>query len=168
MKYSQVLKGAMVAFSLSAATVYGAQARRPAGESAAAPTVKVSLSAGGQTVTSTGAGRCTHAGTAAIYGVMSEMWMVNHQAEGRSTQLTLWRPMDGKEEMFSLSVSGAKDVSISTVRGGTVTGSGTVKFQAKDKGGTFAINAKAKTGEAITGTIECSAFSPAVAEGGDL
>ena len=168
MNYGQTFKGAALAFLLSGATVttYGAQARRPAGESATGATVTVSLTAAGQSVTSSGAGRCTHADKAAIYGVMSKMWTVRQQADGRSTQLTLWRPMDGSEEMFSLSISGAKDLSVSTVRGGTVTGSGTVKFQAKEKGGTFTINAKAKTGEAITGTIDCSAFSAAVAEGG--
>jgi hypothetical protein len=170
MNHVQILKNTVLALSLTAATgtVHGAQARRPAGESAAGATVKVSLTAAGQSLTSSGAGRCTHADKAAIYGVMSEMWTVRQQADGRSTQLTVWRPMDGKEEMFSLSLSGAKELSVSTVRGGTVTGSGTVKFQARDKGGTFTINAKAKTGETVSGTIECSAFSAAVAEGGNL
>ena len=90
------------------------------------------------------------------------------QGEGGSTQLTLWRPADGKEDMFSLSVNGSRNISVSTVRGGTVTGSGTVKFQAKDKGGTFTIDAKTKTGETVTGTIECSTFTAAIAEGGDI
>lgn len=169
MNHVRIFKNTVLALSLSAATgtVHGAQARRPA-ESAPGATVKVSLTAAGQSLASSGPGRCTHADKASIYGVMSEMWTVRQQADGRSTQLTLWRPMDGKEEMFSLSLSGAKELSVSTVRGGTVTGSGTVKFRAKDKGGTFTINAKAKTGEAVTGTIECSAFSAAVAEGGNL
>ena len=170
MKLNRMVSVLLLAFTLGAPAppARGEQARRPAGSAAADVTVKVALKAGGQTLTSSGPGRCTHADKASIYNVMSQMWTVRQQGDGGSTQLTLWRPADGKEEMFSLSVNGSRDISVSTVRGGTVTGSGTVKFQAKEKGGTFTIDAKAKSGEAITGTIECSAFTAAVAEGGDI
>ena len=113
-------------------------------------------------------GTCTHADKASIYNVMARMWTVQQQGEGGSTHLTLWRPADGREDMFSLSVNGSRNISVSTVRGGTVSGSGTVKFQSKDKGGIFTIDAKGKAGEPVTGTIECSAFTMAVAEGGDI
>ena len=169
MKLNGITTASLLALTLGASTTVtqGAQARRPAGSAASSVTVKVALKAGGQSLTSSGTGSCTHADQASIYNVMSQMWTVRQQGEGGSTQLTLWRPVDGKEDMFSLSVNGAKDIAVSTVRGGTVTGAGTVKFQAKEKGGTFTIDAKAKTGEAVTGTIECSAFTAAIAEGGD-
>lgn len=150
---------------MAAAPMLAAQARRTGAERETA-TVKVALKAPGGAVTADGPGTCTHAGTASIYGVMSEMWMVRQQSGQNSTQLTMWRPRDGKEAMFSLSLSGARDVSISTVRGGTVTGTGTVRFDAKGKGGVFTVDAKGKSGDTVSGTIECSAFSAAVAEGG--
>ncbi len=158
--------GAVVVLCLSAASAlaHGEQARRQGGH-AETVTVKLTLKAGSQSISSSGQGSCTHAPQAAIYNVPSAMWTVRQEGES-TTQLTLWRPADGKEEMFSLSISGGKDISVSTVRGGTISGSGTVKLTPKDKGGTFTINAKAKSGEAITGTIECSAFTAAIAEGG--
>jgi hypothetical protein len=158
---------ALVATSLSVATVlaHGAEARRQSPQ-AESVTVKISLKAGGQSLTSSGQGSCTHAPRAAIYNVPSAMWTARQQQGEHSVQLTLWRPADGKEEMFSLSLNGPQNINVSTVRGGTISGSGTVKLQPNDKGGTFTINAKAKSGEAITGTIECSAFTAAIAEGG--
>ena len=171
MKLNHTRTGVLVAVAVGAAAMAQAgQVRRQGGSSTAMVTVKVALNAAGQSLSSSGSGTCTHADKASIYNVPSEMWTVRQQGEGAggSTQLTLWRPADGSEEMFSLSISGAKDISISTVRGGTVTGSGTARFQAKDKGGTFTINAKTKNGDAVNGTIECSAFTPAVAEGGNL
>jgi hypothetical protein len=165
--HNRLRNGAVVAMALCVATalVRGEQVRRqtPQAENV---TVKISLKAGGQSLTSSGPGTCTHAPQAAIYNVPSQMWTVRQQQGEGSTQLTLWRPADGKEEMFNLSLNGGKNINVSTVRGGTISGSGTVKLQPNGKGGTFTIDAKAKSGEAVTGTIECSAFTAAIAEGG--
>ena len=167
MKHSNVRRGAVLALSLSVPVglAHAAQARR-AGAQTNASTVTVALKAAGQPANGTGPGTCTHAPKASIYGVVSEMWTVRHAAGQDSTQLTVWRPLDGKDPMFSLSLSGGRNIAISTVRGGTVTGSGTVKFEPKEKGGTFTVDAKARDGQAVSGTIQCSAFTPAVAEGG--
>ena len=155
----------LVVMAASAAAIVDAeQVRR--GAQADTVTVQISLKAGGQSVSASGPGKCTHAPQASIYGVMSEMWSVRHQDGDKATQLTLWRPKDGKDAMFSLSLNGGPTIDISTVRGGTVTGSGTVKLQPNGKGGRFTIDAKSKSGEAVTGTIECPAFTAAVAEGG--
>jgi hypothetical protein len=94
------------------------------------------------------------------------MWTVSQNIEGRSAQLTLWRAKKDATETFSLSVNDKKSVTVSTVRGGQVTGSGTVKLQPSGKGGTFTIDAKTASGESVTGTIVCPAFTPAIAEGG--
>jgi hypothetical protein len=95
------------------------------------------------------------------------MWTVRHQEDGRSVQLTLWKPADGSAAMFSLSVNGRKSTSLSTVRGGQVSGSGTVTLAPAGKGGTFTIDAKGPSGETFSGTFKCEAFTPAIAEGGN-
>lgn len=161
-------RGAVIATSLCVSTsvLQAGQVRRQAPQGPAPVTVTVALKAAGQSYGATAPGSCTHAPKASIYNVMAEMWTVHQESDGRSLQLTLWQPADGSEGMFSLSLNGPANLQVNTVRGGTVVGSGTVKLQAADKGGTFTVNAKAKAGETITGTIQCAAFTPAVAEGG--
>ena len=151
--------------AVAAALVQADQIRRQQGP--AQVPMEIALKAGGDAYNAKGEGSCTHAPKASIYGTMAEMWTVRHEANGRSVQLTLWKPSDGSANMFSLSVNGAKSVSVSTVRGGQVTGTGTVSMAPSGKGGTFTIDAKARTGEAYTGTITCDAFTPAIAEGGN-
>jgi len=156
---------AAIALTFTAALTHADQIRRqPQGPAQVA--VEISLK-GAEAYEAKGQGSCTHAPKASIYGVLAEMWTVRHQAEGRSVQLTLWKPADGSADMFSLSVNGAESMTISTVRGGQVTGNGTVSLAGAGKGGAFTIDAKARTGEAFTGTIKCDAFTPAIAEGGN-
>jgi hypothetical protein len=69
--------------------------------------------------------------------------------------------------MFTLSVNGKPNINISTVRGGQLSGSGTVKFEPSGKGGTFTVDVKGKAGEALSGTFKCDAFTAAFAEGGN-
>jgi hypothetical protein len=95
------------------------------------------------------------------------MWTVRHREDGRSLQLTLWKPADGSPAMFNLSVKGPQNTTVSTVRGGQVSGSGTVTLAKAGKGGTFTVDARDKAGAPITGTIKCEAFTAAIAEGGD-
>ena len=72
--------------------------------------------------------------------------------------------------MFTLhSTISGKSYLVNTVKtsgGGTVQGSGKVTFTPSGPGGTFTIDATAPNGGTITGTIKCSAFSAAMAEGG--
>jgi hypothetical protein len=142
------------------------QVRRQSGTAALVP-MEVSLKVGSGAYEAKGQGSCTHARQASIYSVLSEMWTVRHETDGRSFQLTLWKPKDGSAEMFSLSINGKPQATVSTVRGGQVSGGGTVEFGASAKGGTFIVDAKDKSGAAITGTIKCEAFTAAIAEGGD-
>jgi len=157
----------IVALSILVSTtaVHAGQVRRQAAQPESVP-VTVTLKFGDESYASTAPGSCTHAPKASIYNVLSENWMVMQEAGGRSVQLTLWRPADGTSEMVSLAVNGRKNLQVSTVRGGAVSGSGTVKLQPSGKGGTFTIDLKAKSGEAITGTIQCAAFTPSRAEAG--
>jgi hypothetical protein len=149
---------------LTASSLDARQARR---SGPAQVPVEVNVKGGAETFTTKGDGSCTHAPKASIYNVASEMWMVRHQDGERSVQLTLWKPADGSNAMFSVSLNGARSTTISTVRGGQPSGSGTVTMKPAAKGGTFTIDAKTKEGAAVTGTITCGAFTPAIAEGGN-
>ena len=139
-----------------------AQARRQAPEQKTVP-VTLDLKVGAEAVQGTGAGRCTHAPMASIYDVRAQMWTAGYETNGEPVQLTFWRPTDKSADMFGLQAS---RVNISTVRGGTPSGSGTVTFEPTGKGGIFKIQAKAADGTAIAGSIKCEAFLPHVAEGG--
>jgi len=129
--------------------------------------MEVSLKVAAESYDAKGQGTCTHASKASIYDVPSEMWTVRHEEGSRSLQLTLWKPSNGSSAMISMSVHGKKHLTISTVRGGEVSGSGTATLAPSGKGGTFSVDARSKAGEAVTGAIKCDAFTPAIAEGGD-
>jgi hypothetical protein len=72
--------------------------------------------------------------------------------------------------MFSFhTATGGKSHVVNTVKtsgGGKLEGSGKVTFASSGSGGTFTIDATAAKGGTITGTMKCSTFSAAVAEGG--
>jgi hypothetical protein len=132
--------------------------------------VAITLQVAGQPYRFEGKAACQHAPLASIYSVVSKMWSVQQSEGQRSLTLTLWRPRSTSGDMFSLSVAnGAKSYLVNTVRVGgasAVQGSGKVTLTPSGAGGTFIINATAANGAAITGTIECSAFGEAMAEGG--
>jgi hypothetical protein len=129
--------------------------------------VAVDLKIGSQPLQANGSGSCTHAPQASIYDVRSQLRSVRYSSGGGSVQLTLWDPLDGAPDMFSLSTNaGTTNGTISTVRGGKIVGSGTVTFEPAGKGGAFRVSAKAADGTAISGTIKCDAFTPHAAEGG--
>jgi hypothetical protein len=157
---------AAVAFSFVSASPSADQVRRQSPKGATVP-MEVALKVGHAGYDAKGQGSCTHARQASIYNVLSEMWTVRHEDDGRSFQLTLWKPKDGSAPMFSLAINGKPDATVSTVRGGQVSGSGTVKLEPSVKGGTFTVDAKEKSGATIAGTIRCEAFTPAIAEGGN-
>ena len=164
--WCRVSGAAVVTFMVASVLASAEQARRPAPGAASVP-MEVALKVGAVGYDAKGQGSCTHARQAAIYGVLSEMWTVRHEADGRSVQLTLWKPKDGSAQMFSLSINGKPDATVSTVRGGEVSGSGSIRLEPSGKGGVFAVDAKEKSGGSITGTIKCEAFTAAVAEGGN-
>lgn len=132
--------------------------------------VAIALRVDGQPFRFDGHASCRHAPMASIYGVAAEMWTVQQSEGQRSIALTVWRPKDGQGNWLSLSASrDDKSYTVSTVTapGATVEGSGTVTLAPSGAGGTFTIDARAAEGAAIAGTIRCSAFTPAIAEGGN-
>ncbi len=155
-------------------SMYAIQLRRPASATPTDTTVPASLAlrVGGQPYDFSGKASCRHAPMASIYGVQAEMWSVQQNDANRSLGLTVWRPKGRTGDWFSLSVSsGGKSYVVNTVQTGheadTVQGRGTLRFTPSGSGGTFAIEATAANGGAITGTVTCSAFTAAIAEGGE-
>ena len=161
-----VFSAVALTFMFASAPGSADQVRRQSPAAALVP-MEVALKVDNAVYDAKGQGSCTHARQAAIYGVLSEMWSVRHEADGRSLQLTLWKPKDGSTQMFSLSINGKTNASVSTVRGGQVSGSGTVTLEPSGKGGAFTVDAKEKSGVSIAGRIKCEAFTAAIAEGGN-
>src|SRR6266511_4017651 len=95
----RTLSAAAVAITFAAALTPADQIRR---QGPAQVTLEGSLKVGGEVYGAKGQGSCTHAPKASIYGILAEMWSVRQQGEGRSVQLTLWKPSDGSAGMFSL------------------------------------------------------------------
>jgi len=156
------------------ATVVDAQRRVAPGAASQRSTVPVTIALknGADTYQFTGQASCTHAPMASIYGVVSEQWNVDQSDGSRSLHLTLWKPKNGSGDMFNLSISSGagRPQSVNTVKaaGAPATeGSGRVTLVPAGNAGTFSVDAKSAAGAAISGTIKCDAFSPAIAEGGD-
>lgn len=156
---------------LMLAAVPMAQVRAPRGTERPGVNVTIALKSSSGAYQFTGQGTCTYAKMASIYGIVSEQWSVQQSGDSRSLSLTFWKPKNGAGTMFTLSLSsGSGRQSVNTVKapGASPTeGSGTVSLAPADKGGTFTVDAKDAKGGAITGTIKCDAFMPAIAEGGN-
>ena len=160
--------GIATAIALAGSIHIDAQRRAP-GEAPAKQGIQAALKVGTQTYDSKAPGRCTHAPMAAIYNVVSQMWSVQQSSDGGSLSLTFWRPKDGSGDMVNVSIdTGSSSHNVSTVRGGgPVEGTGKVTLAKSGAGGTFTLDARAKNGTALTGTIKCDAFAPHIAEGGN-
>ncbi len=154
---------------LTIITVGSAQ-RRAAPATRAGSGVAIALQVGTQTYHFEGNADCKYEPSASIYNVRAELWSVEQSDGGRSIMLTLWRPKNKSGDMLSLNVlSGGKSYVVDTVKEGPqskIRGSGKVHVTTSGAGGTFAIDATAENGAAITGTIRCSGFTGVVAEGG--
>ena len=160
------------AIALTIASAAAAQRRKePAKPADTKVDVAITLQVAGQPYHSVGKAACLHAPVASIYSTVAEMWSVQQTDGQRSITLTLWRPKSKSGDMFSLSVAtGNKPYLVNTVALGgksAVQGSGKVTLTTLGAAGTFTINASEANGAAITGTIKCSAFTAAIAEGGN-
>jgi hypothetical protein len=162
---------AVVCSALVAVAVPTAAQRRAPGAQKPTTNVTIALKTGADTYQFAGQARCTHAPVASIYDLASEQWSVEQSDGARSLHLTVWKPKSGSGQMFTLSVSSAgRSLSVNTVKASGApapSGSGNVTLAAGGAGGTFTLDAKDARGAAITGTIKCDAFLPAIAEGGD-
>ena len=160
--------GVVTAIAVAGFVVRADAQRRAPGDPPAKQGIQASVKVGNQTYQSKAPGKCTHAPVASIYKVVSQMWSVEQSSDGRSLRLTVWRPKDGSGDMVNLSIdSGTSSHEVSTVRGGgPVQGTAKVTFEKSGAGGTFTVDARAKDGTAMTGTIQCDAFARHAAAGG--
>ena len=132
--------------------------------------VAITLQVAGQPFHFEGKAKCEYVPVASMDNVVAEKWTASLIEPNRSMGLTLWRPQNKSGDMFSLHVLlPSKGYIIDTVRRGgkgSVAGSGKVTLKTSGAGGTFTIHATARDGAVITGTIQCSAFTDEMPEGG--
>ena len=132
--------------------------------------VAITLQVAGQPYHFEGKAACSHVPVASIHNEVAERWEVQQIDNRRAVMLTLWHPRSKSSDIFTLSVQiGSEGYLLSTTKsgkGGSVRGSGKVGFTRSGAGGTFTINATTVDGDAITGTMKCSAFTAPMAEGG--
>ena len=154
--------------ALSLAGTPDAAERRPMGASPEAKSsATIALKVGAAAYDFTGQATCEHLDKGSIYDVVAERWSVEQQDGSRNLHLNVWKPVAGGENLISLFIStGGKRYEVNTT-GPTKEGSGTILFAPEGKGGTFTIKAKSKDGATISGTVKCTAFSPAIAVAGN-
>lgn len=162
---------AVLCSAVVAAAAPAAAQRRAPGAQKPTTGVAIALKTAGDAYQFAGQARCTHAPVASIYDIASEQWSVEQSEGNRSLHLTVWKPKSGSGQMFTLSLSsGSGSVNVNTVKApgaSAPAGSGTVTLVPAGSGGTFTVDARDARGSAITGTIRCDAFLPAIAEGGN-
>lgn len=131
--------------------------------------VSIDLKVNGTPYTFKGEASCDHLAKGSIYDIAGQRWSVRHDDNGRSLNLSLWRPANGTGDMMQLNVSlGNKRYDVSTIKSPQgPSGSGSVKLATEGTGGTFAIDATTPSAGKITGTIKCDAFPASEAVAGD-
>jgi hypothetical protein len=164
------MRHALVVITIGALTCAAVPPGFAAGPNDATVPVQIALRIGDQPYRFGGEAICQHAAQASIYDAPAALWSARHTDANRSLNLSFWR-VKGQGDMvtLALTLSGASH-QVNTVRigqKGQTAGSGRASFTASGNGGTFTIEAVAKDGTAITGTVSCGRFTPIVEEGGN-
>jgi len=159
-----------VAMAIGALVCTAVPSGRAAGPNDATVPVQIALRIGEQPYRFGGEAICQQAAQATIYEAPAALWSARHADANRSLNLSFWR-VKGHGDMvtLALTISGASH-QVNTVRigqKGEAAGSGRATFTASGNGGTFTIDAVAKDGTAITGSVSCGRFTPIVEEGGE-
>ena len=130
--------------------------------------VKMTVTVAGKTQELGGTGQCGHEPQASIYGTRAALWLIEYHNGASRISLSYWRPKaTGAEDQFQLSVTrGSASHVISTVKGGSPTGSGHSTFRPTAMGGRFEVSGKAGDVAPLQVTIECARFGGITAEGG--
>jgi hypothetical protein len=181
----------LLAWTLAACSDGGEVSRGPAAGGAAADTGQPEQASGPQSVSyasgtvpititgklarfdfeASGTGECGTSADASIYEVPATQWHVTFGAENHTNiqylNLTVWRPRAGGDNMVNVALqSGEATHQIATVKGGTMTGSGTAGVEPAGKGGTLTVSGKDDHGHPMELTVRCERFDEIVAEGG--
>jgi hypothetical protein len=129
-----------------------------------------SVVARGATATYKGLGECHHTTDASIYDVPATMWTAAvdaRAAELSYLNLTLWQPKSGGDLQISLGVTiGRATYQIATVKGAPIRGSGSATVESRGAGGSLVVRGADPSGGSVLVTVDCSAFTEPVAEGG--
>jgi hypothetical protein len=132
--------------------------------------LSASVVVGGSTATFKGMGECHHTTDASIYEVPASMWTAAHDAKTGDLSylsLTLWQPKSGGGMQISLGVTvGRATYQIATVKGAPIRGSGTATVDLRGQGGSLVVRGATADGQSVLVTVDCSAFTEPVAEGG--
>ena len=131
----------------------------------------VEATIGGRAYRAKGVGECTHTAQASIYDVAAAQTRASYSADAAGAlehlNLTLWQPNSGGPLQFSLAVrAGSAEHQIATVKGGTLSGSGTALLQRDGPGGTLTVDGKDAGDTDLRVVVRCERFSEPVVEGG--
>ena len=124
--------------------------------------IQMSGTLAGSRVTFSGRGECHHSDASSIYDVPAAMW---HASLSGGTgidhlNVTLWQPKAGGPMQITLAAeAGRTHFSIGTVKGGTLSGSGTARVDRQGVAGTLIIEGKTATGAAVQLSVTCSRFA---------
>jgi hypothetical protein len=91
----------------------------------------------------------------------------SEEAAVKSVNLTLWKPLNGGPQQFSLSLStGSSSHRIEVGGRGKQVGDGKASVLASGAGGRIEVSGKDEAGKAINLVVQCPAFTGVQAEGG--
>jgi hypothetical protein len=143
--------------------------RRPLGSQEQKVGVAIDLKVNGTPYTFKGQASCDHLAKGSIYDIAAERWSVRQDDNGRSINLSLWRPASRAGDMVQLNINmGGKSYDVSTIKSPQgPSGAGSVKLVPEGTGGTFTLDATTASAAKITGTIKCDAFPASAAVAGD-
>lgn len=131
--------------------------------------IVIDATLGSHRYVASGAGECSHAPAASIYGMPAEMWLVQYGGGGdvQSLSLTLWRPASGEGDQLSLSVTADDHTArIATVAGGRMEGSARVAMETDGAGSRLRVEGRDADGDRVSVTVRCPRFDPLEAVGG--
>jgi hypothetical protein len=124
--------------------------------------LQMSGTLGGTRVSFSGRGECHQSDAASIYDVPAAMWHASFSGGTgiEHLNITLWQPKGGGPMQIMLAAdAGRTHYSIGTVKGGTLSGSGTARVERQGAGGTLAIQGQTASGAPIQLSVSCSRFT---------
>lgn len=126
----------------------------------------IALTVGASAYNFTGQAKCEHLAKGSIYNTVAERWSVNHDENGRSLLLNVWKPLAGGENLVTLYVDAGGKQQVVDTSSPEKKGTGTATFAPEGKGGVFTIKATTGSGAKVVGTIKCDAFTASEAVAG--
>jgi hypothetical protein len=136
---------------------------------AGAVPLSIEATVDGRRYAAEGTGECRHAPDAYIYGEPSAMWLVQYRGadEVRSLSLTLWQPKSGADEQVSVTLGTEHaSPSISTVRGGEMSGTASAGVEMEGAGARLRVDGRDAAGDVLRIEVRCAHVGAVEAVGG--